>query len=310
MPVWLVTGASGFLGRHLISLLNTEQRPNIRIIQAGRTRPEICASHEFAYADLTQAASTRSLIDKFDPDLIFHLAGKTPPGTADEYYRANTLGTALLLDALRERGRPVRVIHAGSAAELGIVPESDLPVAEAYPCYPTNAYGLSKLLGTQAGLAALPPVDVISARVFNPIGPGIPETQAIGSFANRLADARTNRLVVGDLDVRRDFIDIRDVARALVALADQGRRGLVYHVGTGASHRIREGLETLIALCGRTVEVVSNSGAISGPRLSDSRADISQLTEHTGWRPEIPWEQSLSDLWEDALAQRRLPLTA
>src|SRR5262249_18837721 len=140
MPVWLVTGASGFLGRHLIPNLVLEQRTGIRIIQAGRRHTEGCSSHDFIRADLTQASSIRGLIDEVAPDLIFHLAGKTPPGTADEYYQANTLATALLFDVLRERGRPVRVIHAGSAAELGIVAESDLPVAEAYPCYPSNAY--------------------------------------------------------------------------------------------------------------------------------------------------------------------------
>ncbi len=310
MAVWLITGASGFLGRHLINILQQEDRSGLQIVQCGRNRPHACSAQDFRAVDLTQSVSIRNLLQEVHPDVVIHLAGKTPPGSPEEFFAGNTVPISLLLDILHEQGRPVRVVQAGSAAELGMVPVEELPVSEDYPCQPVNAYGMSKWLGTLAGIIARSPIEVMSARVFNPVGPGIAETQALGSFARRLVSPATTRMDVQDLDVRRDFVDVRDVARALIALADHGQAKTVYHVGTGDSHTIREGLEYMIARCGRKVEVKVSDDLAFRPKLVDSRADISRIIKDTGWRPEIPWEQSLSDLWEAELARHRLPLTA
>jgi GDP-4-dehydro-6-deoxy-D-mannose reductase len=135
-------------------------------------------------------------------------------------------------------------------------------------------------------------------RVFNPIGPGLPPSQALGRFASLLAEATGPvHLAVGDLDARRDFVDVRDIASGLFGLALRGRPGEVYHLGTGQSHAVREGLDRLIALSGRevTIEVDPNLARSRGP--SDSRADIRKVVEEVGWSPRIAWEQSLADLW-------------
>ena len=136
------------------------------------------------------------------------------------------------------------------------------------------------------------------ARVFNPIGPGTPATQAFGRFADRLTDPDADplNLVVGDLDARRDFIDVRDVASAMIALALRGHAGHVYNVGTGQSRPVREGLERLIELSGRTVRVSVDPALQSRRGPVDSRANIDRIVSHTGWQPAISWEQSLDDL--------------
>jgi nucleoside-diphosphate-sugar epimerase len=139
------------------------------------------------------------------------------------------------------------------------------------------------------------------ARVFNPIGPGTPPTQAFGRFADRLTDPDADPLclVVGDLEARRDFIDVRDVARAMISLALHGHPGLAYNVGTGRSRTVAEGLERLIQLSGRTVRVSVDS-ALKGRRGPvDSRANIDRIMTHTDWEPTISWEQSLDDLWRE-----------
>ncbi len=189
----------------------------------------------------------------------------------------------------------------------GPVPERDLPASEDLPCRPVEGYGLSKYLATVAALAARPPIEPIVARVFNPIGPGLPRSQAFGRFASLLAEApgvtsvATDPVIleVGDLEPRRDFIDVRDVARAFVALARSGRPGQVYHVGSGRSERVGDGLDHLIALSGRTVKIVTRPdlGTARGPR--DSRANIRRICADTPWRPEIDWRRSLHDLWQD-----------
>jgi nucleoside-diphosphate-sugar epimerase len=311
MPVWLVTGATGFLGRHVLAALDEEKMSDVQVVASGRHCPSIWTSSTFLEANLGDLKSVRSAIETYEPEVILHLAGRTPPADADALYRDNTLATVHLLDALRGRGRPARVVLAGSAAELGPVPVEDLPVGEDYPCRPLDAYGLSKWLATAAGLAARAPLDVVIARIFNPIGPGLPASQAFGRFAARLAEPDPDplRLSVGDLDARRDFIDVRDVARALVTLAIEGRAGQVYHVGTGRSHRVGDGLDHLIRLSGRTValEVAPPLAARRGP--GDSRAAIGRIVGETGWRPAIAWRQSLEDLWEEARTRARLPLT-
>jgi nucleoside-diphosphate-sugar epimerase len=309
MPACLITGASGFLGRHLSRLL-IERQGSDGLIVVGRTRPEPCPIEAFRRVDLEDREGLTGLIAEIAPSIVFHLAGKTPPGNPAEFYRHNTLATVHLLDALRAANRPSRVVLVGSAAELGLVPVESLPVGEDYPCRPAEPYGLSKWLATCAGLAAGPPLEVVMARVFNPVGPGLTTSQALGRFANELArGSGPIRLTVGDLDVRRDFIDARDVARALIALGLGGRPGRIYHVGSGCSHRIGDGLERLIAMSGREVrvEVDPARARFSGP--ADSRADVDRIAREVGWSPEITWERSLLDLWEDVVARSRAGLT-
>ena len=230
---------------------------------------------------------------------MIHTAGRTPPAPDDELYHANFWATLHLLSALRALGKPVRIVLSGSAAELGPVDESQLPVSEAHTCDPASAYGRSKWMATKCGLSEVSPLEVMIARVFNPIGPGTPATQALGHFASRLVESGPDllELVVGDLDSRRDFIDVRDVARAMVALALRGRAGLVYHVGSGRSHRVGDGLERLIQLSGRPVRLSVDPVLYNRRGPADSRAEIGRIVEHTSWRPSISWEQSVVDLW-------------
>jgi GDP-4-dehydro-6-deoxy-D-mannose reductase len=181
-----------------------------------------------------------------------------------------------------------------------------LPVAEPCPCNPIDAYGRSKWFATVAGLAERPPLEVNVARVFNPIGPCMPHAQAFGEFADQLASKMADPLplVVGNLEIRRDFIDVRDVARALVAVALRGRSGLVYHVGTGESRRVGDGLDELIRLSGRSVKLCMDPRRSQRRAPLDSRADIRRIVDHTCWTPRVPFEQSLVDLWQERTSSR------
>jgi nucleoside-diphosphate-sugar epimerase len=298
MPVWLVTGGSGFLGRHLLGRLGGE---GAEVVAIGRRRP---MGGRFVAVDLDDRPAVVRAVAEEAPDVVFHLAGRTPPAGPEDFYRSNTMGTVHLLDALRARARPCRVVLVGSAAELGPVGVEDLPVGEDHPCRPADAYGLSKWLASAAGLAAGLPLEVVVARVFNPIGPGLPGSQALGRFAGALASGSGPiRLTVGDLGARRDFVDARDVAGALVALASRGRPGRVYHVGTGQSHGVGDGLDRLIALSGREVAVEVDPAVAGSRGPGDSRADVRRIAEEAGWSAAIPWEQSLGDLWDDARAR-------
>ncbi len=305
MAVWLVTGATGFVGRQVLTALPdgaSRHATRSEKVVLGRRCPPGWPETAFAAVDLQDAAQTRMAIERIAPDVVIHTAGRTPPAPDEEMYRINFWGTQHLLSALRSLRKKVRVVISGSAAELGPVEEVRLPVKESYPCDPWSAYGRSKWLATKSGLSERSPLEVVVARVFNAIGPGTPNTQALGQFASRLVGSVQDPLDlnVGDLETRRDFIDVRDVARAMVALAMQGHAGLVYNVGTGKSQRVGDGLDRLIQLSGRSVRLRIDPVLCELRGPADSRADISRIVTHTGWQPQVSWEDSLFDLWTAA----------
>jgi GDP-4-dehydro-6-deoxy-D-mannose reductase len=305
MAVWLVTGGSGFLGRRVLEALASGEAgapgSETRVIVLVRHRPASGQGHLFVEADLNDPEGLRVSLQGIEPDFVIHTAGKTRPASDEELYRANFWSTTHLLGALRRIGKPLRIVLASSAAELGPVEADHLPVDENYPADPLDAYGRSKWLATRSGLAERPPLEVVAARIFNPIGPGMPPTQAFGAFAARLAEPGPDPLdlPVGRLDARRDFVDVREVAQAMIALALHGRPGQVYHVGTGASHTVREGLEFLIESSGRSVVPHEDPALFRFPGPSDSRAAIDRIVAEIGWEPRIAFEESLRDLWRE-----------
>jgi GDP-4-dehydro-6-deoxy-D-mannose reductase len=285
----LVTGGSGFLGGHLLAALGEVDR----VVTFGRHRTIV----EHIVGDIDDADAVRGAVERVQPRLVFHLAAALPPATARRLYRINAGGTANLLAALA--GHRARLVLSGSAADLGPVPADRLPIAEDTPCRPVGPYAISKWCATRLALAAPGPLEVVVARLFNPVGPGLPASQALGRFARLLAAPGPEpvRLSVGDLDARRDFVDVRDAASALIALALRGRSGQLYHVGTGRSRRVGDGLGALIRLGGRRVVLESNAHLRGPSSPADSRADIRKVVAETGWRPAIPWERTIDDLW-------------
>lgn len=307
MSTWLVTGGSGFLGRHVLNRISASDLRISRVLVLGRRLPDNWPAESFLRADLNDPAGLSRALMTVRPSVILHLAGQTPPADEATLHRVNAGGTLALLRALHAIGRPCRVVTAGSAAELGPVPEASLPADESTPCRPDAPYGLSKWFASQATVASPRPIEGIAARIFNPIGPGMPSSQAFGRFVAQLAAPGPDPLSLqtGNLDARRDLIDARDVADALIALALRGHPGRVYHVGTGTSHRIGDGLDRLIALSGRRVIVSSDPSP--GPGPIDSRASIAAIERDTGWSPRISLDQSLADLWNSVRSRSLRP---
>jgi GDP-4-dehydro-6-deoxy-D-mannose reductase len=257
----LVTGATGFVGRHLVARLAADGWIVGTAIRGGvgrPTPPEAQATFVLGRAPW-DSRTLGSALAEFDPDVVFHLAGRTTAPTAAEMYEANTWLAASLFDTIARAG-PCR--PAGSAAEYGPIPPARLPVAEDHPCAPVGDYGISKHAQTLMGLArARAGFGVLVARIFNPVGPGMPRHLALAGFAGQLRGPEAGQgsvLHVGDLDVERDFIGVAEAARLISALgAAPENFGEVYNICSGRAFALRPLVEELVRLSGRRVSLVT-----------------------------------------------------
>jgi GDP-4-dehydro-6-deoxy-D-mannose reductase len=243
------------------------------------------------------------------PDGLFHLAAFTSPAASfddpDGAYRANLLGSLNVFAAVHNVVTPCRVVWVGSSDAYGQVNGDELPVTERNPFRPLSPYAASK---AAADLAAYQwsrayGLDVVRVRPFNHTGPGQASHFVCANFAFQLAAGkyhrRPARVEVGNLDVVRDFSDVRDVVRAYVAVFERGKTGEAYNVCSGSGRAPRHILERLIQLSGADVDVVvepARQRPIDVPVLIGSAA---KLRDATGWVPMIDWDQTLRDLLED-----------
>jgi GDP-4-dehydro-6-deoxy-D-mannose reductase len=216
-----------------------------------------------------------------------------------------------LLEAVRACGLdPIpRVVLVGSGVSYGNPSPEDLPVTERCPLRPNNPYAASKaaadLLGIQHALSYGSPVVV--ARPFNHAGPRQEDRYVLGSFARQVAEVERGsrpRIEVGNLEVVRDFTDVRDIVRAYRLLAEHGRSGEVYNIGTGREVSLAAMLDTLRRLARSPVEVVVDPARVRPVDQPLLLADASKLRSHTGWGPRFSTEQTLLDMldhWRSAL---------
>lgn len=300
----LITGASGFLGRHLVRALRA-RHPGAALYGLSRRMPDDPGCIPLA-CDLSEASAVAAAVAEAAPDLVFHLASLGPGAAAAELERCDIAGFVALCQALREqaelRSTPVRMIIAGSSAELGPAGAAHLPAGEGAPCEPASAYGIAKLRISR--LALVEPVEgplrISVARLFNLAGPGMDPRLSLGGFARRVLAVRRGEmdaLECGPLDSRRDYVDARDAAAALLLIAEKGRAGELYHVASGESHRMSDLLDILVRLSGGPVPVRIDPARRSPGDIPDIRGDSTKLRRDTGWEPRIGIEQSLADLW-------------
>jgi len=305
-----VTGAAGFVGRHLLEhLARAADRPG-RIVALDVRRGDGPAD-EWTTCDVTDAAQVASALKRIAPDGIIHLAGITHGDDLGACFAVNVQACARLLAAAAELPRRPRVLVVGSAAQYGITTGEHEVVGETRPLLGTTPYGISKTLQEKWAMlyAARNVLPVIAVRPFNIIGPGQPPSLVPATFLHQVAavvDGRAKEVCCGNVSTRRDFIDVRDVVAAFWALmcADEQADGQVFNVASGEPVLVSDMLAACIGLTGREIPVRQDPARLRAADVRTIVGDAARLRAATGWHPAIPWRQSLADMWQTLRTSR------
>jgi GDP-4-dehydro-6-deoxy-D-mannose reductase len=305
----LVTGVSGFVGGHLVEHLIAEGDLVVGLSASGRWPADLThlgKTVRIEAFDLVEQpeAELAELVRRKQPEVIYHLAAQSnPQGSLSDprgTWTLNLGGSLNLLEAVKSSGQTPRVIMVGSGVCYGNPPSEFIPVSEDCPLRPNNPYAASKaavdLLGIQHYLAH--GTDVVMVRPFNHAGPRQSSRYVLASLALHVAEVEKGHrqyLEVGNLDVVRDFIDVRDVVRAYRYLASNGQAGEIYNLGSGQGTKIADALEYLRSQATTTIPVRVDSARMRPVDQPLLVADASKLRAAVGWEPRYTIEQTLAD---------------
>ena len=304
----LITGIGGFVGGHLTPYLLDRGLNVCGTLRPGRDSglaADPAGRVRLYPVDVRQAAAVKRVVDEVRPDYIFHLAAvssvfqswRTPAAVM----RTNAIGAINLLEAVRASGRRPRLQMAGSSEEYGMVAPGDLPVTEDAPLMPLSPYAVSKVAQDRLAYQYFRSFNlpVVVTRAFNTTGPGRPPTYVLSRFAREIVRVERGAkpvISVGNLDARRDFLDVRDLVRAFWDVVRLGDPGEAYNICSGEARSIREALEMLLSLTTARIEIRRNPALMRPADLPVMQGDAAKFRARTGWQPEIPFEQTLKDL--------------
>ena len=288
----LVTGHQGFVGPYVL---------------AGSNAVGLSDDNGQAI-DLLDEPALQRCIAREQPDAVLHLAAQSfvPDSFSNPRatYDANFTGTHLLLTALKASGFDGRFLFVSSADVYGALREDQLPACETTTPCPLNPYAVSKVAAEAlCGFwQRAEGMDVVIARPFNHIGPGQSTRFAIADFARTIAAIKLGKaapvLPVGDLDVTRDFTDVRDVIEAYRLLLLHGRAGETYNICSGIERHLGEAVQHMAQLAGISIDIQIDIDRFrkAGQRRACGNND--KLRQDTGWQPRIDWSTSLRDTLE------------
>lgn len=303
MKTLLVTGGRGFVGRHVEAAC----RPN------GAFADFRFVAMPFGL-DIRDERSVADTVAKVKPDAIMHLAAQSfVPYSIEaprETLEVNIFGTLSVLEALRREGSSTTLLFVSSGDVYGRVADDALPVTEATVPFPRNPYAVSKIAAEELALQYHRTfgVDVRVARPFNHVGPGQDARFVIPALARQVVDIadglRPPVIDAGDVDITRDFTDVRDVVAAYAAMLQGGSAGSRYVVASGRERSVRHCLQTMCQLAGVAPELRQSAEKLRPAEQRRMVADSDRLRRETGWAPKILFEQTLSDILQEARNSR------
>jgi GDP-4-dehydro-6-deoxy-D-mannose reductase len=318
----LVTGAGGFVGQYLVrELVGAGYDILATDIVEAPAAPGIEAYPErvvFELLDLGDMDGIRAVISEYAPGAVFHLAAQSSAARSFEEPRetleTNIFGTFNLLEAVRETmgEDKVRFLSVGSCEEYGNRGPEEMPLTERSPVEPVSPYAVSKAAQSMLALQyhSAHGIECMVTRSFSHTGPGQTVRFVLPAFAKQCAEIKAGLgeplIRVGNLDVTRDFLDVRDVVRAYRLIVEKGHAGEIYNVCRGEGLSLGDALGTLEGLTARTIEREIDPGLLRPVDVTMLIGDSGKLREETGWTPSISNGRMLEDLfryWEGRIRE-------
>ena len=297
----IVTGASGFTGRHLVDRLLCEVDRVVattRSVNGSALPPQA----EWVGIDLTDADAVDTLLATVRPSRLFHLAGIIH-GNPEIIYRTNVLATLNLLTAVDRHAPQAKVLCVGSAAEYGTPVDPLKPLREDARCYPVGSYAVSKFCQTQlvTDFVKSRNLRAVVARPFNLIGPGISPNLLVGAILARmrktLAEDRQPTITTGNLEPARDFLDVRDAVSAYIAILDTNCCGQIFNICSGKPTPIREVVEILLSCCRQPPQIETDPALFRHHDPPCVFGSTQKLCQDISFQPRYPLRESLLAAW-------------
>jgi GDP-4-dehydro-6-deoxy-D-mannose reductase len=308
----LITGITGFVGSHVA---DDALARGAHVVGSSRWRSKtenidhLRGRLELIECDLRDTSSAHHLVETARADWVFHLAAQSFVGTSwqapAETFMTNTLSQVNLLEAVRARTPQARFLVIGSSEEYGFVTEDELPITEDNPLRPLSPYAVSKVAQDLMGYQYFKSygMHIVRSRAFNHEGPRRGDVFVTSNFARQIAEIerglREPVIAVGSLKNRRDYTDVRDIVRGYWLLLERGEPGEVYNLCSGRDWVIQDILDFLLGearVSGITVR--EDPARLRPSDVPVLRGDAGRARQAVGWRPEIPFEQTLRDILE------------
>jgi len=302
-----ITGATGFAGRHLMNALLS---PEITIYGTSFPQPPNHTEKNIVLLDLRSERDVFEAVKAVEPHWVFHLGAisnvKYSWEKRKETMETNIMGTFFLFEAVKKFAPAARVLYVSSSDVYGFISGENHPAEKHFleedSFHLTNPYALSKAGGELAAgfYGRIDNLDIVIARPFPHTGPGQSPDFVCSDWARQVIQiergAREPVMRVGNLDVQRDFTDVRDTVRAYVALMQKGRRGETYNICRGEGISLRKVLEIFLSYCSRPVNVEQDSAKMRKTDIPFLVGDNRKIKQEISWEPQIPLDRTLRDV--------------
>jgi GDP-4-dehydro-6-deoxy-D-mannose reductase len=316
MEKYLITGFSGFVCYHFLNYLNSVVQQKVEVLGLDITPPVDFTTDSYRFSNISLRFISLNLIDyksleiaitSFQPTRIVHLASLSSVSESwkkpIDCFMNNTNIFLNVVEAIRINHIDCRVLSVGSSEEYGNVPIEKMPLKETMTLSPISPYAIARVSQEMLSNCYVQSfsADIVLTRSFNHIGPRQRDQFVIPCFVKQIIEGKKRGdkeivLHTGDVSIVRDFLDVRDVARAYYLLFNHGISGELYNVCSGSGYSLSEIVQVISEMVDIKVNVVIDSDKI---RPNDNKViigDNSKIFSHTAWKPKISIEESIHDL--------------
>lgn len=314
MIKYLITGGSGFVGKHFTDhILNNYSEADILNIDISESEN---MNIKFEKLDLLDNEKLSEIISKYKPDRILHLASFSSVAFSwrnpVKSFANNTNIFLNLLEAVRSANINPRIISVGSSEEYGNLPEENYPLTESTKVNPVSPYAVARVSQEMLSRVYVNGygLDIIMTRSFNHIGPYQKEVFVVPSFVKQFAEAKLHNktdidLITGDISVSRDFVDVRDVVKAYELLFQKGESGELYNICSGKPTKLKEIINILSEITGIKANINISDDLLRPTDIKQVYGENKKINDKTGWQPEIKLTKSIEDMLEVSLEEKR-----